>query len=202
MIFSVFLLATIASYVITKPSESAIDIENVLRPEFKILQTFELISHTNTIFNDKKLQGKWSFIFFGFTSCPDVCPITLHTLNSVHNLLNNEAGKMVDDMQVIFISVDPARDSPEKLAKYVNYFNKDFIAATADKEEIDKFIKQFDADYFIEKKISQEKYDVSHTSAIFLVDPRGRLVANFPQPHQAATIASQYKYILSYFSQH
>jgi protein SCO1/2 len=172
----------------------------VLRPDFKLLQPFKLTDHNNAVFDEQKLQGKWSFVFFGYTSCPDVCPATLYVLSSVHGLLVDEIGKTPEDMQVLFISVDPARDTPEKLAEYVTYFNKDFISATAEKTEIDKLARQFGAGYIFEEEVAAGIYNVSHTSAIFLVDPFGRLAATFSQPHQPTTIVSLYKKIRTYFS--
>ncbi len=200
VIFGVFLLVMAVTYILTKPAERPAELEGVLRPDFKLLQPFKLTGHNNTVFDEKRLQGKWSFVFFGYTSCPDVCPATLYVLSSVHGLLVDETGKIPDDMQVVFISVDPARDTTEKLADYVTYFNKDFIGITADKTEIDKLAKQFGAGYIFEEETSAGEYNVAHTSAIFLVDPYGRLVASFSQPHQPATIVSLYKKIRTYFS--
>ena len=200
VIFGVFLLVMAVTYILTKPAERPAELEGVLRPDFKLLQPFKLTGHNNTVFDEKRLQGKWSFVFFGYTSCPDVCPATLYVLNSVHGLLVDETGTAPDDMQVIFISVDPARDTTEKLADYVTYFNKNFIGTTADKTEIDKLAQQFGAGYIFEEETSAGVYNVAHTSAIFLVDPYGRLVASFSQPHQPATIVSLYKKIRTYFS--
>ncbi len=200
VIFGFFLLVMAATYMLTKPPERPAELEGVLRPDFRLLQPFKLTDHNNTVFNEKRLQGKWSFVFFGYTSCPDVCPATLYVLNSVHGLLVDETGKIPDDMQVIFISVDPARDTTEKLADYVTYFNKNFIGTTADKTEIEKLARHFGAGYIFEEETSAGVYNVSHTSAIFLIDPYGRLVAAFSQPHQPATIVSLYKKIQTYFS--
>ena len=200
VIFGFFLLVMAVTYVMTKPPERPAELEGVLRPDFRLLHPFKLTDHNNTVFDEKRLQGKWSFVFFGYTSCPDVCPATLYVLSSVHGLLVDETGEIPEDMQVIFISVDPARDTIEKLAEYVTYFNKDFIAATADKTEIDKLTKQFGAGYMFEEEIEPGIYNVAHTSAIFLVDPFGRLAASFSQPHQPSTIVSQYKKIRTYFS--
>ena len=200
VIFGFFLLVMAVTYVMTKPPERPAELEGVLRPDFRLLQPFQLTDHNNTVFDEQKLQGKWSFVFFGYTSCPDVCPATLYVLSSVHGLLVDESGKTPEDMQVLFISVDPARDTPEKLADYVTYFNKDFISATAEKTEIDKLARQFGAGYIFEDEIEPGIYNVSHTSAIFLVDPFGRLAATFSQPHQPSTIVSQYKKIRTYFS--
>jgi protein SCO1/2 len=200
VIFGFFLLVMAITYILTKPPERPAELEGVLRPDFKVLQPFKLADQNNTVFDEKRLLGKWSFIFFGYTSCPDICPATLYVLSSVHGLLIAETGKIPDDMQVVFISVDPARDTNEKLAAYITYFNKDFIGATADKIEIDKLARQFGAGYVFEEETSAGEYNVSHTSAIFLVDPYGRLVATFSQPHQPQTITSQYKKIRRYFS--
>ncbi len=199
VIFSFFILVMVVTYVLTKPPERPAELEGVLRPDFQVLQPFKLTDQNNAVFDEKRLLGKWSFIFFGYTSCPDVCPATLHILSSIYRQLADEKDQAADDMQVIFISVDPKRDTPEKLAKYVSYFNKDFIGVTADKAEIDKLARQFGAGYIIEEKTAAGDYDVAHTSAIFLVDPYGRLVANFSQPHQATTIITQYKKIQKYF---
>ena len=200
VIFGFFLLVMAAAYILTKPVERPAELQGVLRPDFRQVQAFKLTDHKNTVFDEKRLQGKWSFVFFGYTSCPDVCPTTLHALNSVHGLLLEETGGISKDMQVVFISVDPDRDDIEKLADYTTYFNKEFIGTTADKAEIDKLTKQFAAGYIFEEETAPGVYNVSHTSAIFLIDPAGRLVATFSQPHQPATIVSLYKKIRTYLS--
>jgi len=200
VLFGIFLLVMAATYMLTKPPERPAELEGVLRPDFRLLHPFKLTDHNNTVFDEKRLLNKWSFVFFGYTSCPDVCPATLYILSSVHGLLVDETGEIPDDMQVIFISVDPARDTTEKLGDYITYFNKDFIGTTADKTEIDKLAKQFGAGYIFEDEVEPGIYNVSHTSAIFLIDPYGRLVATFSQPHQPSTITSLYKKIRTYFS--
>ena len=103
-------------------------------------------------------------------------------------------------MQVVFISVDPQRDTAETIASYVTYFNKNFIGATARKSEIDALTRQFGAGYVVESETATGQYLVAHTSAIFLIDPFGRLVATFSQPHYPSTILAQYKKIKAYFS--
>ena len=200
VIFGFFLITMAATYYLTKPSPPPAELIGVLRPDFKQLHPFELTDHNNVVFDEKRFLDKWSFVFFGYTSCPDVCPATLYVLKSVHGLLVDENGEIPDDMQVVFISVDPERDTTEKLAEYITYFNKDFIGTTADKLKIDNMAQQFGAGYIADPETSPGVYNVSHTSAIFLVDPYGRLAATFSQPHQASTITSQYKKIRKYFS--
>ncbi len=200
VLFGFFLLTMVATYYLTKPSPPPQELAGVLRPGFKLLEPFELTDHNNAVFNEQRFLDKWSFVFFGYTSCPDVCPATLYVLSSIHGLLVDETGEVPEDMQVVFVSVDPERDTTEKLADYITYFNKDFIATTASKAVIDKVAQQFGAGYIMETETSAGVYNVSHTSAIFLVDPYGRLVASFSQPHQPSTITTQYKKIRKYFS--
>jgi len=200
VIFGFFLITMVAAYFLTKPSPPPPELAGVLRPDFKPLQPFKLTDHNNTAFTEKNFLGKWSFVFFGFTNCPHVCPTALNVLNSIHGLLVEEAGKIPDDMQVVFISVDPERDTIERMAEYIPKFNKDFIGTRANKKEIDQIAKQFGSGYVKEKETSSGEYDVAHTSAFFLVDPYGRVVATFSQPQVPSTIASQYKKIQKYFS--
>lgn len=200
-LFSVFLLVMLGTYLLVKPAPPPPELIGVLRPDFRPLYPFKLTDHNKAVFDEKRLQGKWTFIFFGYTSCPDICPTTLQVLSSVQTLLKDETDDDPTNRQVVFISVDPKRDTPESLATYVSYFNSNFIGATADKTEIDSLVKQFGAGYAFEPETLPGQYLVAHTSAIFLVDPYGRLVATFSQPHYPKTITSQYEKIRAYFLQ-
>ena len=201
LLFGLFLLVMLLTYLLVRPPSPPPELQGVLRPDFRLLQPFQLTDHNGAVFNRKRLTEKWTLVFFGYTSCPDICPATLYVLNSVQGLLEDEAGSVPEDMQVLFVSVDPQRDTTDKLAAYVTHFNKDFIAATADKTEIDKLAAQFGAGYMLEEETVPGHYLVAHTSAIFLVDPLGRLVASFSQPHYASTITEQYRKIQAYFYQ-
>jgi len=199
LLFGLFLIVMLATYILVRPSAPPPELAGVLRPEFRLLHPFKLTDHNNAVFNQDRFKGKWTFVFFGYTSCPDICPATLYVLNSVQGLLEDETGEVPADMQVVFISVDPERDTTEKLAAYITHFNSKFIGATSAKTEIDKLTRQFGAGYILEPETAPGQYLVAHTSAIFLVDPFGRLVASFSQPHYASTITSQYQKIQKYF---
>jgi len=195
-----FLLVMLITYILVKPPAPPPELEGVLRSEYSLLMPFELTDHNGDLFTEQNFQKKWSFVFYGYISCPDICPATLYVLNSVQSLQQDQAGDAPINMQVVFISVDPERDTPERLADYMAYFNPKFIGATADKAEIDSLTRQFGAGYIIEPETSPGQYPVAHTSAVFLVDPLGRLVASFSQPHYPTTINSLYEQIRTYFS--
>jgi len=175
------------------PSENTIpkDLIAVLRPHPIPLQPFTLIDKNSQAFTNNNLNGKWSFLFFGYTHCPDICPTTLNTLKQVHNALKKHP-EAISNLQVIFVSVDPERDKPEELGEYTAFFNKEFISVTGSANNLLSFSRQFAAAYIKEPTKTPGDYLVSHTSSIFLIDPKMRIVASFAPPHYSETITSQY----------
>lgn len=188
------------TYVLVKPRTPPAELEGVLHSSFKPLAPFQLQTHDRGPLTRASLEGKWSFVFFGYTSCPDLCPNTLHELNRLQALAADESAQLARQTQVIFVSVDPERDSTEKLASYVAHFHRDFIGATAGRGSIDRLLRQFGGAYQIEAGAIPGHYEVAHSSAIFLVDPYARLIAAFSQPHYAATILAQYRKIVDYYA--
>lgn len=194
-------LAGIVLYLFNSPTlqrPGAEDLQGVLRPEARKLTAFSLMDQNNQAFDLARFDGGWSFVFFGYTYCPDICPTTLATLVSVFNQLEQQ-GEPVKNFNTFFISVDPQRDTPEVLRGYMSYFNKRFIGITGEKEQLDGFARLFGAGYVIEPERGPGDYLVSHTSSIFLVDPQKRLLAHFSPPHDAATIAEQFRKIKSLY---
>ena len=122
-------------------------------------------------------QGKVRLIFFGYTSCPDICPTTLAVLNSALKKLTD---KERANTKIFFISVDPKRDTPEKLKKYTHFFNQEIVGITGTKEEIDKVVKQYGATYRINKSDSPLSYSVDHLASVFVIDPKGKIVDMLP----------------------
>jgi len=101
----------------------------------KPLTAFALTDHKNRVFDLASLKGKWSFLFFGFTHCPDVCPTTLAVLARAHDsIAKNTVG--AEDIQFVFISVDPNRDTASKLEQYVDYFDTTFLGVTGNDAQI------------------------------------------------------------------
>jgi protein SCO1/2 len=150
------------------------------------LQPFTLTDHTGNAFGIEQLKGKWSFVFFGYTHCPDVCPTTLSVLNSVATRLGDSAPAV----QYIFVSVDPERDTPAQLGQFVTWFNGDFIGVTGTDEELENLTRQLGVVYM---RIADEQqaggYTVDHTASVLLFDPDGRFHAVFSAPLNAAELA-------------
>jgi len=165
-----------------------------LFPDPKPLTAFALTDHKNRVFDLASLKGKWSFLFFGFTHCPDVCPMTLAVLARARDsIAKHTAG--AEDIQFVFISVDPNRDTVSKLGQYVDYFDTTFLGVTGDNAQIGSLAGQLGAAYQVEIKPGLENYPVYHSAAVFLLDPRARYHAVFTPPHDAEAISRRFKVV-------
>ena len=174
------------------------ELQGVLRPEPKPIQAFELSDQYQRPFNLERMKGTWSFVFFGYTHCPDICPTTLSTLTRVIKKLQTDP-QTLPNTRVVFVSVDPARDTPDVLESYMKYFNEAFQGVTGTQQDIDSLTRQFGAGYIKEQETAPGEYLVSHASSIFLVNPQGQLLATFPPPHDPDTIVEQFQQIRSLF---
>jgi protein SCO1/2 len=153
------------------------------------LTDFTLDGSTGEPVSLSDFRGKPVLIYFGYTFCPDVCPTTLNDLTDTMAAL----GKKADDVQVIMVSVDPERDTPEQLATYLKYFDPRFIGMTGAKDDIDAAATQFGVFYEAHEGTAATGYLVDHTSTVALVDEDGYLreIFSFDTPGEdvAADVA-------------
>ncbi len=155
---------------------------------------FALIDHTGQPRTLADYRGKAVLIFFGYMYCPDVCPTTMAEMASVMESL----GPAAEQVQVLFITVDPERDTPELLAQYVPAFDKRFVGLTAaDKESFEKVMKDFKV--FYEKVPGKEagSYTMNHTSGSYVFDTQGRIRLFVRHGQGAEPIASDLKVLLA-----
>lgn len=168
-------------------------------PEARALPDFLLEDHHGKAFTNESLRGKWSFVFFGYTHCPDVCPTTLALLNQVDEKLKK--AKDIVLPQTIFISVDPERDTMEQLAEYVPYFNPEFIGVRGSIQQLQALTAPlgiaFGQEGNEEGDVESDDYEVFHSSRILLIDPKARLKALFSSPQDVNQIASDYIKIIA-----
>ncbi len=168
-------------------------------PEPKTISPFKLAEHDGSSFDLEALRGKWSFVYFGYTYCPDVCPTTLAELGRVQKSLE-EAGLDAGN-QYFFVSVDAQRDTPQRLAQYVAFFNKKFVGATGTDEALTKFTQEAGVVYSFPQGRKGKNYAVDHSSTVALstvalFDPNARLAAVFTSPHKAEEIVEGFRKIL------
>ena len=165
-----------------------------LLPEPKPLSEFSLESHRGEMVDANMLRGHWSLVFFGFTSCPDYCPLELQKLAKLLNLMG-----AADHLQVVFVSVDPERDGQEKLANYVSFFHPQIAGLRGNNVELARFAQFFGAAYdrsaILNSKLLSipaginmpvdvgDQYQVNHSTRVFVVNPNGEFVGSFSSPY-------------------
>ncbi|MBC8381487.1 MAG: protein SCO1/2 [Porticoccaceae bacterium] len=156
---------------------------------------FDLIDHRGDAFTLERLKGQWSMIFFGFTNCPDVCPTTLATLNETYSKLKDSEK---ENLQVIMVSLDPERDTVDKLDQYMPYFNAEFVGVTGNKHFIKRFTTEINIAYN-QVPLGGDDYTVDHSSQIVLVNPNGHYHGFFKSPHSAIMLRKTWRSIYGTF---
>jgi protein SCO1 len=149
-------------------------------PQARPINAFRLLDQRGHAFTRENLNDRWSIVFFGFTNCPDICPTRLTTLAALVRRMH--AAQWREIPQVVFVSIDPSRDSPSAMQHYLSAFDPEFAGLTApDPIDLQSFTQDFGAAYSAHEK-PDGSYDVAHTGALFLVSPRVELRAILTGP--------------------
>jgi protein SCO1/2 len=155
---------------------------------------FSLIDQRGAPFGPRNLEGHWSLVFFGYTNCPDFCPTTLTTLAAMEQRLR---AAHATGPQVVFISVDARRDTPQQLAAYVPYFDPTFIGVTApDQPTIEALARRLGVAVALVPNAGGG-YSVDHSGAIFVVDPAGKIAAILTGPFTADALQADFERIVA-----
>lgn len=153
---------------------------------------FALTNHDGTTTRLSDLRGRAVLLFFGYTHCPDVCPSTLFSMAQARKLLGDDATRL----QGVFITVDPERDTPERMKSYVAYFDPDFLALTGSVDELKKVARDFGAHFEKEAPDADGSYLVGHTTFGYLLDPEGKVVKLFQASESPEAMAQAVKAVL------
>ena len=135
---------------------------------------FHLTDHNGKDFSDADLKGKYSLVYFGFTHCPDACPMALQTMAAARDLLGPAAGQVA----LVFITLDPERDTPEVMRDYAAAFGPEVSALTGGADAVAQAAKAYRV-FSAKVPTKDGGYTVDHTSIVYAMDPRGRFAANF-----------------------
>lgn len=149
----------------------------------RIIKRFSLVDQAGAEFSNENLRGKWSIVYFGFTHCPDICPTTLAKLARLMDVLDDE---VAEQTQIILVSLDPARDTPEKLGEYVGHFNPNFIGVTGEFMTILSLTRNLNVAF--NKVVLEDDYTIDHTGHLVLIDPNGHYHGIFKPPFELATL--------------
>jgi protein SCO1/2 len=150
---------------------------------------FQLVDQTGRSVDQSVLKGKWSAVFFGFTNCPDACPTTMFALGQAEKLL----GPKAEDFQTVFLSVDPARDTPKQLASFLatDAFPRQVIGLTGTPEQVAAAAKAYHV--YFQKAGTGPAYTVDHTTFTYLMNPKGRFACVIPYNETPEQIAAKVK---------
>jgi len=193
-------VAFVAGYLFAQSNNVAVSpptVAGFLWPPSPPVQHLKLIDTSGEVFDETKLNDRWTLVFFGYTHCPDICPTTMSTLKQVREML---VGHRAFDRngQVLFVSVDAARDTPDVLRTYRDYFNPEFLAAAVPHEELYRLTEQFGVQVAKSSGRSGDEYYYDHPAYILLLDPDNRITGVFVPPLDAADIAQQVRTIVDW----
>ena len=162
----------------------------VLPEDFRTVPAFSLVGGDGGPIDESFLEGRWTLAFFGFTHCPDVCPLTLQVMKEVVAELES---RDVDPMQVAFFTVDPERDTAERMGEYVAFFDEDFVGVTGEMGDVHALTSALGiVAAFTASEADPESYTVDHTASMLLIDPARRVRAKFNPPHETRAIVDDY----------
>lgn len=158
-------------------------------PEPLRLPAVQLTDQRGLDFSTAELVGTFSLMFFGFTNCPDICPITLQTLANVEAELR---AKGLDAPRIVFVSVDPDRDTPAQIERYLGNFSANFVGITGSQQALQPLLAALGVTVERHQHPGEEAYNVIHNSTVYLIGPRAEWLAIFSAPHDATVIATDY----------
>lgn len=160
-------------------------------PQPRALAPFRMIDHNGQPFTQQQLAGQWTLLFPGFTYCPDVCPTTLSLLKQL------KAGFGAGEaFRVVFLSVDPQRDTPERLKAYVGHFDPAFVGVTAPEPQLGEVARGFGLAYAKVPGTTPDSYQMDHSAALVLLNPQGQIVAYFTPPFDAVKLGADLRQIM------
>jgi protein SCO1 len=180
---SVILGLMVASVIIPRPmsDEDAAKLGYYRFDEPRMISEFTMTDHLGNPVGLSNLKGGWSLLFFGFTTCPDICPTTL-------SVLNDAVSGLEEPPAIVMVSVDPERDTPERLAQYVPAFNPDFVGYTGTFEETVKLAEQLNIAFGKVPGDLPGSYLVDHSASLVVIDPDGRYAGFIKAPHNSSNI--------------
>jgi len=153
---------------------------------------FQLVDQNGKPFTDANLKGKWELVYFGYTHCPDACPTAL---NDMALALDKLGGKR-NEVGIVFVTVDPARDTPAVLKDYVTSFDAPIVALTGTDAQVAQAAKVYHV-YYAKHEEKGGEYSMDHSSIIYLMDPQGRFVASFTHESSPTDMASRLDKLVS-----
>lgn len=204
LVASLVLLAGIlALLVLKRPATSdwasaPAEIQAMLWPGPRDVADFTLLDQHGAAFDTSRLRGHWSLLYFGYLQCPDVCPTTLQSLGRLRTLMA-ESGAAADIPQMIFVSVDPGNDTPQRIGPYLDFFDKELIGLSGDAGQLARLAASLGIIYGEHIEPNGVR-SMEHTTSVIVVDAEGRGVAALAGSHQPRVLLRQFDALKAYLA--
>ena len=172
------------------------EIKPLLWPEPRAIPDFSMREQNGKSFSAEDFKGRWSLLFFGYLQCPDVCPMTLQAMKTLRALMR-ESGQASEIPRMVFASVDPANDTPERMAAYLAFFDDSLIGLSGTADQLEALAGPLGIAY-AENRDAGGVRSMDHSTSIIVIDAQGRAVAALPSPHQPAVMLRQLNALRTY----
>lgn len=190
------LFAAVGLMMESSPTDPNSELVNatVFHGQTRAMPGFSLIGHDEQPFTRDALEGHWSVVFVGYTNCPDICPVTM---TSLRGMVRGMPAELRDEVRVVMVSVDPERDTPDHLKRYVTYFDQGFLGVTGTTAELNKFTRGISAVYQVEEhEPGATDYQVGHSSHLAIINPLGRFHGILSAPHESDQMIADLTHVI------
>lgn len=175
------------------------ELKPLLWPEPRALPDFSMREQSGKPFSAEDFKGQWSLLFFGYLQCPDVCPMTLQSMKTLRALMR-ESGQTGGIPRMVFVSVDPANDTPERMAGYLAFFDESLIGLSGSADQLEALAGPLGIAY-AENRDAGGMRSMDHSTSIIVIDAQGRAVAALPSPHQPGVMLRQFNSLRAYLGE-
>ncbi len=196
------MLAAVAGLLLLRRTDSAMPAiaGDMLAQPLRVAR-FQLTTDLGKPFTDADLMRRWTLLQFGFSSCPGICPINLAVMSQLAHKLHERLALALQP-QLVFISVDPGRDTPTRLRAFAGGIDRQIIAATGASDQLHALEQSLATMHSYGSADANGFYMVNHSASIYLIDPHGRWVATLQPPFHLGTLPRDYEAVVSYAAQH
>ena len=168
-------------------------------PSPRLIEDIDLLTQSGELFDGSQLKGKWTYAFFGYTNCPDICPVTMKILErTVYRFQDTLATEEIALFQSVFVTVDPTRDGVEEVHEFVTRYSDSFLGVTGSEVKIKDFASQVGIGYERIPSASELQYLVEHQGHLVVFNPEGHCIGYIKEPFDTVQLTRIFQHLVHY----